>query len=153
MIDLGIASDNIVLVGLSQGGALTLYTALNTRYKLGGVIGLITYLPRIMYEGYAYEGPIEPPEEKESVVNSDTPLLHINGADDDVISPEKGERTRDSLSQVITDYTFGFLPGGHLSCCAGPSGMYEIVQWLDENTNVGVRLCNIPFFCSNDSLG
>ena len=58
---------------------LSLYTALNTRYKLGVVIGLITYLPLLMWP----EGLIEPPEEKGRVVNSDTPLLHINGADDD----------------------------------------------------------------------
>ena len=45
MIQEGIPSENIVLVGVSQGGALTLYTALHTQYKLGGFIAIITWLP------------------------------------------------------------------------------------------------------------
>ena len=45
MIQEGIPSENIVLVGVSQGGALTLYTALHTKYKLGGFIAIITWVP------------------------------------------------------------------------------------------------------------
>jgi predicted esterase len=45
MIQEGIPSENIVLVGVSQGGALTLYTALHTQYKLGGFIAIIAWLP------------------------------------------------------------------------------------------------------------
>ena len=45
LIQEGIPSENIVLVGVSQGGALTLYTALHTQYKLGGFIAIITWLP------------------------------------------------------------------------------------------------------------
>ena len=34
MADHGIPSERVVLAGLSQGGALTFYTALNTRYRI-----------------------------------------------------------------------------------------------------------------------
>ena len=35
----GVLSERIMIVGFSQGGALALYTALNTEHKLGGVVG------------------------------------------------------------------------------------------------------------------
>ena len=34
MAQLGIPSEKVVLAGMSQGGATTLYTALNTKYRL-----------------------------------------------------------------------------------------------------------------------
>lgn len=46
-IDQGIASERIMLAGFSQGGAMALYTSLNYRQKLAGVIVLSAYLPLI----------------------------------------------------------------------------------------------------------
>merc|ERR550539_75994 len=100
----GIPSEKVVLAGLSQGGALTFYTALNTRYKLGGVIGIVTWLPKMQEE---------PPADKRNVVNRNTPLLHINGRDDTNIELWRGEDTRRALSQAIPDYTWVTYPGGH----------------------------------------
>ncbi|KAM9198397.1 acyl-protein thioesterase 1 isoform 2-T2 [Dugong dugon] len=41
----GIPSARIILGGFSQGGALSLYTALTTQQKLAGVVGLSCWLP------------------------------------------------------------------------------------------------------------
>ena len=43
LMRLGVPSENIVVGGLSQGGALTLWTAIHTRYKLGGFIPIVTW--------------------------------------------------------------------------------------------------------------
>ena len=133
MMRYGIPSSKIVLVGMSQGGALTFYTALHTRYTLGGIIGLITWLPKL---------------DTLNTKNAYTPLLHINGRDDTDITIDMGIATRDALSQVIVDYTFDIYPGGHVSCCVtNPFAIRQIISWLDDNTPVSVRLCWIPFVC------
>lgn len=41
----GINTENIYVGGFSQGGAVALYTALTSSKKLGGVVGLSTWLP------------------------------------------------------------------------------------------------------------
>jgi len=149
MMDYGIRSQDIVLVGMSQGGALTLYTALHTRYKLGGIIAMITWLPRIGYPGASnYQGPIELPKYQTNVINWNTPVLHIQGKHDRVISLKKGEHTRDALMQVMPDYIFKSYSGGHATCCVGTARpTMQIIRWLHEKTNVNVRLCSIPFAC------
>ena len=41
----GIAPERIILGGFSQGGALALYTALTSKQKIGGIVGLSCWLP------------------------------------------------------------------------------------------------------------
>ena len=50
LIDCGVPSSNIIVLGYSQGGALTLYTAVHTKYKLGGFIPFATWLPLLRAE-------------------------------------------------------------------------------------------------------
>lgn len=42
---LGIAAENIILAGFSQGGVIALHTALRYPKRLGGVLALSTYFP------------------------------------------------------------------------------------------------------------
>jgi len=136
----GIDTQDIVLVGISEGGFLSLYTALTARYKLGGIIGIITHLPgldELMEEA-----------EKFRIVNSDTPVLHMNGRKDPVFPKEVGKATADTLRQVIPDYTWVTYPGGHGNfLVTNPFSLRKIVKWLDDKTTVNVRLCWIPFVC------
>ena len=44
-IELGIAAENIIMAGFSQGGVIALHTALRYPKRLGGVLALSTYLP------------------------------------------------------------------------------------------------------------
>ena len=72
----GVPSRNIVVSGLSQGGALTLYTAIHTKYKLGGFIPIVTWLPLRK---------VEPLTSLPTPVNRDTPILHMNGMADMIV--------------------------------------------------------------------
>lgn len=44
-IELGIAAENIILAGFSQGGVMALHTALRYPKRLGGILALSTYFP------------------------------------------------------------------------------------------------------------
>lgn len=44
-VDSGIPEDRIVLGGFSQGGAISLLSALTTKRKLAGVVGLSCWVP------------------------------------------------------------------------------------------------------------
>jgi predicted esterase len=41
-----IASRKIILAGFSQGGALSLYSGLTSKFRLGGIVCLSGYLPK-----------------------------------------------------------------------------------------------------------
>ena len=100
-----IDTEDIVLVGLSEGGFLSLYTALTARYKLGGIIGIITYLP--------YLDELTKEAMNWNQVNSDTPVLHMNGRQDPIITKEMGRATANALRQIINDYTWVTYNGLH----------------------------------------
>ena len=135
-----IDTQDIVLVGLSQGGFLSLYTALTGKYKLGGIIGIITFLPfldELTQEAMNW-----------SQVNYDTPVLHMNGRQDPTITTEMGKATANALRQFIHDYTWVTYNGFHGDFLIhNPLSLRKIVKWLDDKTTVNVRLCWIPFVC------
>jgi len=78
MIREGIPPENIVLSGASQGGALTLYTILHTKYKIGGFIPMVTWAPLLKSQ---------PPTSLSVPVNKDTPIFHMNGQQDLILVP------------------------------------------------------------------
>ena len=112
----GIPSENIVLAGASQGGAVALYTAMHTQYKLGGFIPIITWLPRLQYED-------------RNPINKGTPIFHLNGADDTTM-PHKGATT---MKQVFTNYQFKITAGNHLTTLIDPVNHSKIYCWLKKN--------------------
>jgi phospholipase/carboxylesterase len=78
----GIPPEKIILVGFSQGGALALYTGLTYPNRLGGIIGLSTFLSFTFL-----------PELHQS---KNTPIFIGYGDNDNIVSPE--------LSQISCDY-------------------------------------------------
>ena len=88
----GVPSRNIVVGGLSQGGTLTLYTAMHTKYKLGGFLPIVAWLPLRK---------IEPPSSLPVPVNKDTPILHMNGMLDPIVPVlPAGMMTKQSMNEV-----------------------------------------------------
>jgi len=85
----GIAAENIVLAGFSQGAAMALHTGLRLPYGLAGVIALSGYLP--LTERFAAE---------RSEANAHTPIFIAHGMQDDVVIPQRGEATRDTLQAL-----------------------------------------------------
>ena len=124
MIEEGIPSENIVLSGMSQGGALTLYTALHTRYKLGGFLPMVTWLPLLGSE---------PPVSLPTPINKDTPIFHMNGNIDEIVPEECGRATAKAMEPVFTNYEQKNEFGTHLTTLGNPMNFPIIYCWLRNN--------------------
>ena len=84
----GIASDQIVLAGFSQGGAIALHSATRYPKKLAGVLALSTYLPlkaTLAKQAHA--------------ANLATPIFMAHGRADDIISLDRALASRLSLQE------------------------------------------------------
>lgn len=86
-IQLGISSENIIIAGFSQGGAVAYHTGLRSKYKLAGILSLSTYIP--FSEHVASE---------HNKVNLLTPILSMHGTLDPVVPVELGQAAVDLLS-------------------------------------------------------
>ena len=76
----GVAYENIVLAGFSQGGAMVLHVGLRSEQRLAGVLVLSAYLPM----GHTLQSEARPERR-------DTPLLFCHGRQDGVV-PYAGGR-------------------------------------------------------------
>merc|ERR1712204_116456 len=92
----------IVLSGASQGGVLTICTAMHSKYKLGGFMPIVTWVPLLK---------VEPPSSLPVPVNKDTPMFHINGASDMIVSKTAGRESEKALKKVFSQYSFKAIPG------------------------------------------
>jgi len=82
----GIPNHKIVIAGFSQGGAIALHTGVRYPETLAGIMGLSTYLPLgdlLAAEAHA--------------ANQSTPIFLAHGSYDDVVKPELGTLSRDTL--------------------------------------------------------
>ncbi|CAK6438825.1 unnamed protein product [Pipistrellus nathusii] len=118
----GIPSDRIVLGGFSQGGALSLYTALTTQQKLAGVTALSCWLP---LRSSFPQGPI-------SGVNRDIPILQCHGDADPLVPLMFGSLTAEKLKKLVNpaNVTFKVYEGMMHSSC--PQEMLDIRQFIDK---------------------
>lgn len=83
----GIAPENIVLAGFSQGCAMSLHTGLRFPKRLAGIMALSGYLP--LAETLAAE---------RHPANAATPIFMAHGSQDPVVIPARGEASRDLLA-------------------------------------------------------
>jgi predicted esterase len=134
LIAQGVPTKNIVVSGLSQGGALTLYTAIHTKYKLGGFVPIVSWLPLRKVE---YITTLPTP------VNKDTPIFHMNGMSDPIVPVfPAGKKTEEEMKKVFTRYTFKAIPGTtHTTTAPNPLTMPILTSWLKENTNLKFKNC------------
>jgi phospholipase/carboxylesterase len=112
----GIACERIVLAGFSQGGAMTLHVGLRYPEKLGGILGLSTYLPlhtRVTAE--------------RSPANEATPIFMAHGNHDPVVDFSFGVKSRDLLSVLGYAVEWHEYPIPHAVC---PQEIADIRQWL-----------------------
>lgn len=82
----GIATENILLAGFSQGGVLALHIGLRYAHKLAGIISLSGYLPTL-----------EQLTTEASDANKNTPIFMGHGILDAVVAIEAGKAVFDSL--------------------------------------------------------
>ncbi|MED7819563.1 MULTISPECIES: dienelactone hydrolase family protein [unclassified Francisella] len=87
----GISSENIILAGFSQGGVIATYATILSRYKIGGLIALSTYLPA--WDNF---------KNKITDINKNTSILVCHGTHDQVLPEVLGK----DLSMKLNDYGF-----------------------------------------------
>lgn len=112
----GVEAGNIVLAGFSQGGALALTTALRSKTRLAGIMGLSTFLMSPQSVDLSFEA-----------ANRDTPLFMAHGRQDPIVPIELGRETRDYLAKD------GFSPEWHeydMPHAVGPEEIGDIRAFL-----------------------
>ncbi|XP_016063230.1 PREDICTED: acyl-protein thioesterase 1 [Miniopterus natalensis] len=118
----GIPSNRIILGGFSQGGALSLYTALTTHQKLAGVTALSCWLPlRTSFP----EGPI-------SGVNRDISIIQCHGESDTLVPLMFGTLTAEKLKTLVNPANVTFKTYEGMMHCSCQQEMMDIKQFIDK---------------------
>ncbi|XP_060798935.1 acyl-protein thioesterase 2 [Neoarius graeffei] len=117
----GIPPHRILLGGFSQGGALSLYTALTCQHKLAGVVALSCWLP--LHKTF--------PQAASGSANKDIPILQCHGEMDPMIPSQFGAMTAEKLKAIVSPQkvTFCTYPGlMHSSCPQELSAVKEFIE-------------------------
>lgn len=118
-IENGLSSEKIFIGGFSQGGAIAYYAGLTYPKKLGGIIGLSTYLA-IADECL----------KNASENNKDISLFVGHGTSDNVVSYEWGKKSVEKLKEEGYNVKFESYPNMMHSTCA--QEIMDLVEWLNE---------------------
>lgn len=114
----GMPAERIVLMGFSQGCAMSLMAGLRQPRRLAGIVALSGYLPLI--DATAAE---------RHAANHATPIFMAHGDSDDVVPFARGERARDHLLALGHDVAWHGYPMDHSLCM---EEVRDINAWLDE---------------------
>jgi phospholipase/carboxylesterase len=101
----GIRPERIVLMGFSQGCAMTLMTGLRQPHKLAGLVALSGYLP--LLDSTAAE---------RHRANQHTPIFMAHGRHDDVVPMSRGQLARDHLQSLGYQVEWHDYPMDHTLC-------------------------------------
>lgn len=112
----GIPARRIVLAGFSQGGAVALYTGLQYRERLAGIMALSTYLPLV--DGFEFA--INP-------VNATLPIFYAHGTQDPVVPLQLAEHTRNELTARGCSILWHTYPMPH---AVHPDEIQHVRAWL-----------------------
>jgi len=113
----GLNSENVTLLGFSQGTILSYAVALSYPEKIKNVIGLSGYINvDILAEGYA---------EKD---HSDLKIYASHGQVDQVIPPAWAQRIPDFLNNLEIEHVYEEFPVGH---GVAPQNFYSFKKWLE----------------------
>jgi len=111
----GIPAARIVLAGFSQGGAVALYTGLQYREKLAGIMALSTYLPM---DEFALQT---------NAANHATSIFYAHGTQDPVVPLPLAVHTRDTLMARGYTLVWHTYPMPHT---VHPVEIMDISAWL-----------------------
>ncbi|KAJ4266528.1 hypothetical protein NW762_004515 [Fusarium torreyae] len=107
-VDSGIPPERIVLGGFSQGGAMSLLAGLTCKSKLGGIVGLSSWL--LLSKTFA--DIVKPTD-----ANRQTPVMMFHGEEDPIVNFQRGKLSADMLKELGYDVTWKTYPGmGHSAC-------------------------------------
>ena len=117
----GVLSENIFLVGFSQGGVIALLTGLTGDYKIGGILALSTYLPA----WDIWQAKLRPEIEK-------LPIMVMHGTQDTVVPFSAAQQIIECLGGINQSHQFLSYTMGH-SVCA--QQLQDISQWVNRQIN------------------
>ncbi len=117
-IERGIKSQNIVLAGFSQGGAIALHTGLRFHQPLAGIMALSTYLPLDTFVS-AEAHP----------ANKNTTIFYAHGTQDPVIPIALAETSKVFLQKLGYHIDWHHYPMEHSVI---PQEIDDISVWLDK---------------------
>lgn len=120
-IALGIPSDNIIIAGFSQGGAVAYHTGIRSEHKLAGILALSTYIP------FA-----EQAADEQSKVNIQTPILAHHGDHDPVVPVQLGKASADLLIDLGYSLEWQTYPMQHQVVI---EQIQEIGAWINAVFN------------------
>lgn len=113
----GIAAEQIILAGFSQGGAVAYETALTHAEKLGGLMALSTYLAT--HETIALHA-----------ANKDIPILIQHGSQDPVVPETLGKQAYEWLTENGYKAEYQSFPMQHQVCA---EQIVAINEWLRKH--------------------
>jgi phospholipase/carboxylesterase len=117
-IERGVASENIVIAGFSQGGVIALHAALQYPQALAGVAALSTYLPLA-----------EELSKKQTDANEGIPVFMAHGLYDSVLSIELGRKSHAALKKFHPGVDWREYPMEHAVC---PEEVIDLSNWLQK---------------------
>ncbi|KAJ5474343.1 hypothetical protein N7475_003909 [Penicillium sp. IBT 31633x] len=121
-MDKGIKSSRIILGGFSQGGAISLFTGVTSKEKLGGVFGLSSYL--LLSDRIKNYMP-------EDWVNKKTPFFMGHGLDDDIVRFDYGKKSAEMLKALgVEDLSFNQY--ANLGHSADPTEIDDLEKFIEK---------------------
>lgn len=115
--DKGIPSNKIFIGGFSQGGAVSLYTALTLGKPLAGVIALSSWLPLHQKFPDAIRGDIK-----------ELPVFQGHGYEDPMVPYKWGQMTNSTLSKIMKNIQFKSYHMMHCSCDEEMEHVKEFIE-------------------------
>ncbi|KAJ2104430.1 hypothetical protein IW146_008649 [Coemansia sp. RSA 922] len=119
-IDSGIPANRIVLGGFSQGGAMTLFTGLQSEYRFGGIVVLSGYLPvrdKLMA--------------RMTDASKKVPIFQAHGTADEVVLYQYGEMTSKEL--VKRGYNVDFRSYNHMGHSTCEDELLHLQMFLKKS--------------------
>ena len=113
-IERGIPANKIVIAGFSQGGAVAVHTALQTRHEIAGLMALSTYMAL-------------PDDAINAVSRKDLPIFMAHGSFDPVVQLAWGRSSADRLIEVGFEVEWHEYQMAHAVC---PQEIADISAWL-----------------------
>jgi len=117
-IKLEISSENIIIAGFSQGGAVAYHTGVRSKHKLGGILALSTYIP------FAEQVVVE-----HSKINLETPILANHGDHDPVVPIHLGKASADLLGDLGYSIQWQTYPMAHQ---VAMEQIRDIGNWINQ---------------------
>jgi phospholipase/carboxylesterase len=112
----GIPANRIVLMGFSQGCAMTLLTGLRHAERLAGLVGLSGYLPLAARTAA-----------ERSAANAGVPIFLAHGRDDPMIALDRATASRDALLALGYDVEWHDYAMPHSVCM---DEIADLNRWL-----------------------